>query len=191
MASQLLARHWIDGEWVDARDRVESINPATGETIGTYTEAGEAEARRAIAAALKAFKETDWRENRRVRAKVLNEMAERFEARADDLVEILSLENGKVHAEARFEVSMVPSKLRFYAALALTDFGRAMETSPGRYTTTLREAIGVAGIIAPWNSPVVLFIRSLAPALAAGCTVVGKLPLPRRRMRGYAKSLVK
>jgi betaine-aldehyde dehydrogenase len=51
-----------------------------------------------------------------------------------------------------------------------------METSPGRYTTTLREAAGVAGIIAPWNSPVVLFIRSLAPALAAGCTVVGKLP---------------
>jgi betaine-aldehyde dehydrogenase len=176
MASQLLARHWIDSQWVDARARIESINPATGETIGTYTEAGEAEATRAIAAALKAFKETDWRENRRLRAKVLNEMADRFEARADDLVEILSLENGKVEPEARFEVSMVPSKLRFYAALALTDFGRAMETSPGRYTTTLREATGVAGIIAPWNSPIVLFIRSLAPALAAGCTVVGKLP---------------
>jgi betaine-aldehyde dehydrogenase len=46
---------------------------------------------------------------------------------------------------------MVPSKLRFYAALAPTDFGRAMELSPGRYTTTLREAIGVAGIIAPWT----------------------------------------
>src|SRR5262249_30691304 len=93
-----------------------------------------------------------------------------------DLVEILSLENGKVKAEAQFEVSMVPSKLRFYAALALTDFGRAMQTSPGRYTTTLREAAGVAGIIAPWDSPVVLFIRSLAPAFAAGCTAVGKLP---------------
>jgi len=103
-------------------------------------------------------------------------MADRFESRTNDLIKILSLENGKVEAEARFEVSMVPSKLRFYAALALTDFGRAMETSPGRYTTTLREATGVAGIIAPWNSPVVLFIRSLAPALAAGCTVVGKLP---------------
>lgn len=71
---------------------------------------------------------------------------------------------------------MVPSKLRFSAALALTNFGRAMETSPGRYTTTLREPAGIAGIIAPWNSPVVLFIRSLAPALAAGCTAVGKLP---------------
>ena len=71
---------------------------------------------------------------------------------------------------------MVPPKLRFYAALALTDFWRAMETSAGRYTTTLREPPGVPGIIAPWSSPVVLFIRSLAPALAAGRTTVGKLP---------------
>ena len=176
MASQLLARHWIDGDWVDGQEGAQSIDPATGETIGTYTEAGEAEATRAIAAALRTFRETEWRENRRLRARAINEMADRFEARTNDLIKILSLENGKVEAEARFEVSMVPSKLRFYAALALTDFGRAMETSPGRYTTTLREATGVAGIIAPWNSPVVLFIRSLAPALAAGCTVVGKLP---------------
>jgi betaine-aldehyde dehydrogenase len=176
MASRLQARHWIDGDWVDSRDRAASIDPATGETIGSYSEATEAEASQAIAAALRAFKETDWRVNRRLRAKVLNEMADRFEARANDLIEILSLENGKVKAEAQFEVSMVPSKLRFYAALALTDFGRAMETAAGRYTTTLREAAGVAGIIAPWNSPIVLFIRSLAPAFAAGCTAVGKLP---------------
>ena len=176
MPAQLTARHWIGGEWVDAVSRSESINPATGETIGIYTEAGAAEARQAIAAARKSFVATDWRENRRLRAKALTEMADRFEARTDDLVAILSLENGKVEAEARFEVGMVPSKLRFYAALALTEFGRAIETAPGRYSTTLRQAVGVAGIIAPWNSPVVLFIRSLAPALAAGCTVVGKLP---------------
>jgi betaine-aldehyde dehydrogenase len=176
LASQLSAHHWIDGDWVDGQVRAQSIDPATGETIGTYTEAGEGEAKRAIAAALRAFRETEWRGNRRLRARAINEMADRFEARENDLIEILSLENGKVAAEARFEVSMVPSKLRFYAALALADFGRAMETSPGRYTTTLREAAGVAGILAPWNSPIVLFIRSLAPALAAGCTVVGKLP---------------
>jgi betaine-aldehyde dehydrogenase len=151
MASQLTARHWIDGEWLDGGERAVSINPANGEPIGTYTEAGEAEAKRAITAALRSF-------------------------RTDDLVRILCLENGKVEPEARFEVNMVPSKLRFYAALALTDFGRAIETSPGRYTTTLREPAGVAGIIAPWNSPIVLYMRSLAPALAAGCTTVGKLP---------------
>ena len=171
-----MAQHWIDGEWVDGGERAQSINPANGEPIGSYTEAGEAQAQCAIAAALRAFRETPWRGDRRLRARALNEMADRFEARTDDLIGVLCLENGKVEAEARFEVTMVPSKLRFYAALALTDFGRAMETSPGRYTTTLREPAGVAGIIAPWNSPVVLFIRSLAPALAAGCTVVGKLP---------------
>lgn len=174
--SNLQARHWIGGEWVDTTTRVDSINPATGEKIGTYTEAGAAEAELAVKVARKVFLESEWRGNRRLRAKAINEMADRFEARTDDLVEILSLENGKIKPEAHFEVSMVPSKLRFYAALALTDFGRAMETAPGRYTTTLREPMGVAGIIAPWNSPVVLFIRSLAPALAAGCTVVGKLP---------------
>jgi betaine-aldehyde dehydrogenase len=176
MASQLTARHWIDGEWLDGGERAVSFDPANGAPIGSYSEAGEAEAKRAIAAALRTFRESGWRNDRRLRARVINEMADRFEARADDLVRILCLENGKVEAEARFEVNMVPSKLRFYAALALTDFGRAMETSPGRYTTTLREPAGVAGIIAPWNSPIVLYIRSLAPALAAGCTTVGKLP---------------
>lgn len=172
----LSACHWIDGEWVDSATRRESIDPATGAVIGSYADGGEAEAARAIVAARRSFNETAWREDRRLRARAINEMADRFAARLEDLIEILALENGKVKAEARFEVGMVPSKLRFYAALALTDFGRAIETAPGRYSTVLRQPMGVAGIIAPWNSPVVLFIRSLAPALAAGCTVVGKLP---------------
>ena len=70
--------------------------------------------------ARQAFIYTDWKDNRRLRAKVINEMADRFEARTDDLVRILTLENGKIAAEARFELDMVPPKLRFYAALALT-----------------------------------------------------------------------
>jgi betaine-aldehyde dehydrogenase len=175
-SGQLNARHWIGGEWVDSKERVDSINPAIGETIGTYANGGEAEATRAIAIAKQAFLDTNWRENRRLRAKAINEMADRFEARRDDLVEILALENGKIVDEAQFEVAMAAPKLRFYAALALTEFGRAIQTEPGRYSTVYREPMGVAGIIAPWNSPIVLFIRSLAPALAAGCTVVGKLP---------------
>lgn len=174
--AQLTARNWIGGEWIDSATRRDSIDPATGETIGTYADGAEAEANQAIAIARKTFLKSEWRGNRRLRAKALNEMADRFEARLDDLVDILCLENGKIAAEARFEVGMVPSKLRFYAALALTEAGRALETAPGRYSTVLRQPMGVAGIVAPWNSPVVLFIRSLAPALAAGCTVVGKLP---------------
>ncbi|AEI75684.1 hypothetical protein CNE_1c03170 [Cupriavidus necator N-1] len=71
---------------------------------------------------------------------------------------------------------MVPAKLRYYAGLALTEYGRAAEPRPGRLSLVLREPMGVAGIIAPWNSPVVLMVRSLAPALAAGCTAVIKMP---------------
>ncbi len=176
IATKTHARHWIDGEWLDSDVRLESINPATGEAIGTYAEASAADALKAVGVAHRAFQEGVWRKDRRLRAKVLNEMADRFEAASEAIVEMLSLENGKIKPEARFEVNMVPGKLRYYAALALTDYGRAMEVSPGCYTTVLRQPMGVAGIIAPWNSPVVLFIRSLAPALCAGCTVVGKLP---------------
>jgi len=113
MRSQLSARHWIGGEWVDSVTRLDSINPAASETIGTYANASAIEVTQAIAVARLAFFQTDWKENRRLGAKAINEMADRFEARMDDLVEILSLENGKVRDEARFEVSMVPSKLRF------------------------------------------------------------------------------
>jgi betaine-aldehyde dehydrogenase len=87
MASgQLNARHWIGGEWVDSEGRLDSVNPATGETIGTYASGGEAEATKAIAVAKQAFLNSNWRENRRLRAKAIIEMADCFEARMDDLV---------------------------------------------------------------------------------------------------------
>jgi betaine-aldehyde dehydrogenase len=176
MATLLSAKNWIGGEWVDSPTRLNSINPASGEVIGTYADGSTEEANRAIAIARKAFLETPWRADRRLRARALNEMADRFETRADELIAMLSLENGKVKSEARFEVDMVPKKLRFAAALTLAESGRAIEVEPGKFSTVLKEPMGVAGIVAPWNSPVVLFIRSLGPALAAGCTVVGKLP---------------
>jgi betaine-aldehyde dehydrogenase len=176
MGELLSAKNWIGGEWVDSPSRLNSINPATGEIIGTYADGSADEANRAIDAARKAFLETPWRRDRRLRARAINEMADRFEARTEELIDVLALENGKVKAEARFEVDMVPKKLRFAAALTLAEFGRAIEVEPGRFSTVLKEPMGVAGIVAPWNSPVVLFIRSLGPALAAGCTVVGKLP---------------
>jgi betaine-aldehyde dehydrogenase len=176
MPALVHAKNWIGGEWIDSAQRLESINPATGEVIGTYADGAADEANRAIAIARKAFLETSWRDDRRLRAHALNEMADCFEARKEELVDMLALENGKVKGEARFEVDMVPKKLRFAAAMTLTAFGRAVEVEPGKFSTVLKEPMGVAGIVAPWNSPVVLFIRSLGPALAAGCTVVGKLP---------------
>jgi betaine-aldehyde dehydrogenase len=81
-----------------------------------------------------------------------------------------------VKGEAAFELDMVPSKLRYAAAAALLEGGRAVKPKPGSISLILRQPMGVAAVIAPWNSPVILTIRSLAPALAAGCTTVIKLP---------------
>jgi betaine-aldehyde dehydrogenase len=92
------------------------------------------------------------------------------------LIQILSLENGKVRNEAAFEVDMIPSKFRYWASIVLTEYGRALEVQPGRLSFVTRSPIGVAGIITPFNSPLVLAVRSLAPALAAGVTTVIKLP---------------
>jgi len=171
-----IAKNWINGEWIDSGIYKDSINPATYDVIGKYTDATEADAAFAITSAKNTFKNTDWKDNRSLRSKVLHELADRFERYIPELVELLSTENGKVKAEANFEVSMVPAKLRYYASLTLTEYGRALEPKPGSFSISLRQAMGVAGIIVPWNSPVILLIRSLAPALAAGATTVVKLP---------------
>ena len=170
------AMHWIDGQWLDSGEPHASINPATGEIIGNYSYAGRQEAELAVNAALRAFRETDWKDNRSLRASVLNTMAERFEAHSEHLAQLLSTENGKILPHARFEIDTVPYNLRFNAALALTEHGRAAEVSEDRLSIVIRQPIGVAGIFAPWNAPVALGLRSLAPALAAGCTAVVVLP---------------
>ncbi|QQO01266.1 aldehyde dehydrogenase family protein [Pseudomonas sp. SW-3] len=168
--------NWIDGQWLDSGVYKDSIDPATYELIGRYAEGGLNEAQAGIEAAQRAFAESPWKDDRHLRAQVLLELADAFERNADDLIDTLALENGKIRPEAEFEVGMVPSKLRYYAALARAEYGRAAEPKPGRISLVIRQAVGVAGIIVPWNSPVVLMIRSLAPALAAGCTTVIKMP---------------
>lgn len=185
-----VARHWIDGSWVDNDAHQESVDPATGNIIGTYALAGAAEAAQAVAAAKRAFAETNWRVDRQLRSKVLTRMAERFEERFDDLVAILGLENGKVHPQGALEVAFAPETLRFNAALALADVGTASVVSEGELSMVVRQAVGVAGIIAPWNSPVALGIRSLAPALAAGCTAVMSLPRQTAQTNALIAELV-
>jgi acyl-CoA reductase-like NAD-dependent aldehyde dehydrogenase len=138
--------------------------------IGRFAIGTEQETAEAVNAAKNAFTTTDWKTNRELRARVLHEMADRFEARAEDLQKALSLENGKVSGEAMFEVSLAPAGLRYCAGLIYSDYGRAAQWSAGRYSLVVREPVGVAGISVPWNSPVALTVRSLAPALAAGCT---------------------
>jgi acyl-CoA reductase-like NAD-dependent aldehyde dehydrogenase len=129
-----------------------------------------------VNAALRGFRDTDWKDNRSLRARVLNAMAARFEARAEDLAQLLSSEVGKILPDARFETATVPFNLRFNAALALTEYGRAAEVGEDGLSIVIRQPVGVAGISAPWNAPVALAIRSLAPALAAGCAAAVILP---------------
>jgi betaine-aldehyde dehydrogenase len=170
------ARHWIAGQWRDSADHRDSFNPATGERIGSYAFGKEDEAAAAVAAAVRAFRETNWRTSRDLRALVLHEMAQRFEARATELAEAIAVENGKLLSEADFEASLAAPGLRYAASLVSADYGRAAEWEPGRMSVLLREAVGVAGISVPWNAPIALLTRSLAPALAAGCTAVVKMP---------------
>jgi acyl-CoA reductase-like NAD-dependent aldehyde dehydrogenase len=170
------AFNWIDGSQRREGLSKVSIDPATYDVIGHYPDHGLEAARSAVAAASKAFRETMWAHDHELRARVLEQLACAFERNRDRLLEILSLENGKVKGEAAFELDMVPGKLRYSAATALVEGGRAMTPKPGSISLILRQPMGVAAVIAPWNSPVILTIRSLAPALAAGCTTVVKLP---------------
>lgn len=172
----LEAANWINGQRSTHGARKASINPATYDVIGHYPDDGLNAAQQAVAAAKAAFRTSAWAHDNELRSIVLEQLAQAFERNRDRLLEVLALENGKVKGEAAFEIDMVPSKLRYASANARLESGRAVTPRPGSISMILRQPMGVAAVIAPWNSPVVLTIRSLAPALAAGCTAVIKLP---------------
>ncbi|MFF2654220.1 aldehyde dehydrogenase family protein [Streptomyces sp. NPDC058045] len=184
------ARNLIDGQWHEGHAAGTARAPATGQAIGTYADAGAVTARRAIDAARRAFNETPWAHDRQRRASALSELADRMAARRDELVHLLSLENGKRRADAAMEVDAAIPKLRYNAALALTDTGRAAETAPHSYSMTLHQLAGVAAVIVPWNSPVILAVRSFAPALAAGCTVAMKMPAQTALTNGLLYEII-
>lgn len=169
------ARHWVGGGWVPGGPTRESLDPATDAVLGLHHDGGRDEARAAVSAARTTFSTTRWRLDRELRARALWQMADAVDTHLDRLALAVSLENGKPLAQARFELSIASPKLRYYAGLALTDLGSAARVGKG-VSMLLHEPVGVAGIIVPWNSPVILAIRSLAPALAAGCTAVVKMP---------------
>ncbi|NUS05013.1 MAG: aldehyde dehydrogenase family protein [Nonomuraea sp.] len=184
------ARNFVNGDWSDGHAVGESRSPATGEVIGTYADAGAVTAGNAIAAARAAFRDTDWARDRDLRARALLEMADRMAERRDELVSLLSRENGKKLGDAAMEIGSTIPKLRYNAALALTDTGRAAELAPGGYSMTLHQPLGVAGVIVPWNSPVILAVRSFAPALAAGCTVAMKMPAQTALTNGLLYEII-
>jgi betaine-aldehyde dehydrogenase len=184
------AEHFIDGRWQGSSVVSQSFSPATGEPLGTFADGGAHEARAAIEAARRAFRTTSWSRDRQLRSRALLHMADLLEGRRDQFIQGLAHENGKPLAEAGLEIDLTIPKLRYAAALALTDSGRTAEVSPGLYGQTLRQPAGVAGIIVPWNSPVVLVVRSLAPALAAGCTAAVKMPGQTALVNGMVAQLL-
>lgn len=173
-----VAKHYIDGAWlasVNGGEQLrEAVNPATSEAAALFAEGYAAEAQAAVQAARQAHESSNWRRSPRVRADVLLRFAASLEAKIDAIADWLVILNGKLRREAVGELRMSVSELRYYAGLARNLYGRVLEVEPGCYSSLEREPAGVAAIILPWNAPATLLIRSLAPALAAGCAVVVK-----------------
>jgi betaine-aldehyde dehydrogenase len=172
------AQQLINGQWTDAASGTARIgpctNPATSEVVAYFADGTATDAQAAVQAARHAFETTTWRRSPRLRADVLLEFATKLEARKEEIADWLVTLNGKLRREALGEIGAGISELRYYAGLARNLFGRVLEVEPGCYSSLDREAAGVCAIILPWNAPVTLLVRSLAPALAAGCTAVIK-----------------
>ncbi|MFE2429320.1 aldehyde dehydrogenase [Streptomyces sp. NPDC059373] len=170
---------FIDGGWVapSTDHRIELINATTEETLGSVPEAAQEDVDRAVRAARRAFDESGWATTDPAeRAAVLNRFADAVEKRAEQLTRTVSLQNGMpLSLSEQFEGGYAVALLRYYAALATSTQTVERRPSPlGFDTLVQRTPIGVVAAVVPWNYPVVLALTKIAPALAAGCTVVVK-----------------
>ncbi len=169
---------FIGGEWAPATtgETYERRNPATGDVVETIPWGNADDARRAIDAARAAFDAGAWRKAPATqRATVLRNIAAGMRAELLPLAQLLSKEVGKPTGMAIGEIAMAADVYDYYAGLALDIKGDAITNFvPDAVGLTVREPVGVVGVITPWNFPVLLITWKLAPALAAGCTVVAK-----------------
>ncbi len=169
---------YINGEWCAADDgrTVGIINPATAEIIEQVPYGTAAETLRAIEAAQVAF--NDWRHRTAYeRAAVLLNAAQLIRDRADDMARLLTMEVGKTLAESKGEILGAAAQYEWYAEQAKRIYGRWVPPpKQGVRRWVLRHPVGVCAVIFPWNFPVLLASRKIAPALAAGCTVVVRPP---------------
>ena len=167
--------HFIGGEWTGADDALESVNPSdTGDIVARFPNGGAAEVDQAVAAASEAF--PGWANaSPEVRADLLDKVAALIFARSAELGELLSREEGKTRAEGLGEVLRAARIFRYFGGEALRRHGQTLEsTRPGLDVATYREALGVVGLITPWNFPIAIPAWKAAPALAFGNTVVLK-----------------
>lgn len=168
---------YIDGEWRDAEDQATRpvVNPANGEVIAYAPEGTVADARAAIYAARKAFEAGVWSGlSAQERASYLLKIADKIDEYVDELTELETIDNGKSLREAGFDVADAAACFRYYAGLITKPDGQTYHVADQMQAMVVREPVGVCGLIVPWNFPLLMSVWKLAPALAAGNTVVFK-----------------
>jgi len=183
--AQSRRRLLIDNQWVDAASggTFDTVNPATGAVLASIAAGEAADVDRAVAAARAAFEAAAWRDMIPAqRARLLWKMADLIEQNIDELAELETLDQGKPVWVGRYaEIPGAVEQFRYFAGQAMRIEGTTIPTSinyqpPGKklFAYTVKEPIGVVGAIVPWNSPIVLTAMKIAPAMAAGCTMVLK-----------------
>ena len=172
--SLLKTQALIDGRWVDGAERVEVRDPASGELLASVPRLGAADTELAIEAAAGAW--DAWRrQTARQRSTVLRRWYELLLQHADDLACIMTAEQGKPLAEAKGEIAYGASFVEWFAEEAKRVYGETIPSpDPSKRLVVLRQPIGVCAAITPWNFPLAMITRKVAPALAAGCPVVIK-----------------
>ncbi len=175
-ATASLKRMYIDGKWsaADSGRTLGVINPATEDVLEEIAYGGRAETRRALEAAQRAIpawmKLTPWD-----RAKVLKKTAELMRERLEAIARTLTLEQGKPLAESKAEIMHSADTFEWFGEEGKRAYGQVIPNSvQGKRHITIKHPVGVVGAISPWNFPITLQSRKIAPALAAGCTIVCK-----------------
>ncbi|KAF2436230.1 aldehyde dehydrogenase [Tothia fuscella] len=176
-SSLFISDAFIDGQWVDKEKKFPVYEPATATVLGNVTNCDLDDFKKAIESAEKAQVEYFASTTAAQRGALLRKWFDLITANTDDIGTILSLENGKTLAEAKGEVAYAASFVSWFSEEATRSYG---DTIPSQYpnTTVLtyKEPVGVCGIITPWNFPAAMITRKIAPAFAAGCSVVIKPP---------------
>ena len=168
--------NYINGEWKKAvsQQTYEVVNPTTGESIAGVVNSDAIDAANAARSARKAF--TSWQmTTHRERATLLEKWHALIQQHSDDIARIMTSEQGKPLAESKGEVAYGASYVKWFAQMAMQLRGDILPDSvPGRQQTVEKRPVGVVAVITPWNFPFAMLARKIAPALAAGCTVIVK-----------------
>ena len=169
---------YIDGRWVDPRsgDHFDTLNPATGEVLEEVASAGRQDADIAVMAARRAFDGGTWgpQSAPRDRSALLLRVAELIRRDRDRLAELETLDNGKPLVDAYWDVDEAAYMFEYYAGWATKVMGSIPPVGPEAMSLVIKEPVGVAALITPWNYPILMASQKVAPALAAGCTTILK-----------------